>query len=327
MSTQKDKDASEDYIISKIFGWQKVKLYNLKHFIFDFGGVLIERTFVLKNLFEMIENDLNISLPLKEDPSIKTLRRRLTSGRISAREFLEKLFKRYFYSNKEMQGIKYIKKPNVQYYLELWFHLYSHMTQFSIGMAEIIERLHKTGYIVSLMSNTYDIHAKSNELKGFYETFDSVFLSNEIGLIKPNLEKYKYVLNKLDTKPKNCVFIDDKIRNLFPARELGMNVIRFNSLDKFKEQLNELGIKKIGRFQRKEIKKKYKHYKIKKKKMEIAKDDYKKAKKEFLKKKGRSLKRKKEYEKKRDEYYKKKFKFNRKKKKKKQDFVAMIHVD
>ncbi len=49
MSTQEQLEKS------KIYGKkQKVRLYKIKHFIFDFGGVLIEKTFVLKNLLDMI---------------------------------------------------------------------------------------------------------------------------------------------------------------------------------------------------------------------------------------------------------------------------------
>ena len=94
-----------------------------------------------------------------------------------------------------------------------------------------------------LMSNTFDIHAKSNMMKGFYDIFDNIFLSNEIGLIKPDMEKYKYVVKKLDTSPKKCVFIDDKIRNLVPARDLGIIVIRYETLNRFKEILNEYSSK------------------------------------------------------------------------------------
>ena len=193
-------------------------------------------------------------------------------------------------------------------------------------MAEVIERLHQAGYIVSLMSNTFDIHAKSNMLKGFYDIFDYVFLSNEIGLIKPEMEKYKYVLKKLDTKPKSCVFIDDKIRNLVPARELGIIVLRFESFDKFKEQLKDLGIEEISKDLRNKIKKQYKAYKTKKKEYKSTKKQYKKAKKEYLKKKKRSLKRRIQFQLKRALYQKKKKEFKSIKEKKKQDLESKIKI-
>ncbi|MFX0037842.1 MAG: HAD family hydrolase [Candidatus Heimdallarchaeota archaeon] len=306
--------SKEKILQSKIYGEkQKVKLYKIKHFIFDFGGVMIEKTFVLKNLFDMIEVDMNISIPREENSFIRKNKRSLSSGRISSKEFLEKIFEKYYYPFQKKDGALPPKKVNAEYYVELWFDLYSQVTNLSLDMAEIIERLHQADYTVSLMSNTHDIHAKSNTLRGFYDIFDHVFLSNEIGIIKPDMDKYKYVLKKLDTKPKKCVFIDDKIQNLVPARELGIIVIRFESFEKFKEQLNELGIGDISKDLRHKIKKRYKKYKKTKKEYKKAKKEYKKAKKDYLKKKGKSLKRRIEYQRKRTQYRKKKAEYQEEK--------------
>ncbi|MFX1435722.1 MAG: HAD family hydrolase [Promethearchaeota archaeon] len=306
--------SKEKILQSKIYGEkQKVKLYKIKHFIFDFGGVMIEKTFVLKNLFDMIEVDMNISIPREENSFIRKNKRSLSSGRISSKEFLEKIFEKYYYPFQKKDGALPPKKVNAEYYVELWFDLYSQVTNLSLDMAEIIERLHQADYTVSLMSNTHDIHAKSNTLRGFYDIFDHVFLSNEIGIIKPDMDKYKYVLKKLDTKPKKCVFIDDKIQNLVPARELGIIVIRFESFEKFKEQLNELGIGDIRKDLRHKIKKRYKKYKKTKKEYKKAKKEYKKAKKDYLKKKGKSLKRRIEYQRKRTQYRKKKAEYQEEK--------------
>jgi epoxide hydrolase-like predicted phosphatase len=321
MSSQKDIKNS------KIYGEkQKVRLYNLKHFIFDFGGVLIEKTFVLKNLFDMIEADLNIKIPRFENSYIRKVKRALSSGRISSQEFLEKILEKYYYPFQKTNGALPPKKVNVEYYVELWFELYSQVTTFSLVMAEIIERLHRAGYTVSLLSNTHDIHAKSNMLKGFYDNFDNVFLSNEIGLIKPDMEKYKYVIKKLDTSPKKCVFIDDKIQNLVPARELGMIVIRFESFEKFKKTLKELGIEHINKNLRHDIKEKYKKYKKSKKEYKKAKKEYKKAKKEYLKKKGKSLKRKLLFQRKRVQYQKLKAEYKKEREIKKDELMSNIKV-
>ena len=320
MSTQEQLEKS------KIYGEkQKVRLYKIRHFIFDFGGVLIEKTFVLKNLLDMIEADLNISIPRKSNSYIRKIKRSLSSGRISSRDFLDKIFNKYYYPFQQ-EGALPPKKVNVEYYVELWFDLYSQVTNISSEMAEIIERLHQADYIVSLMSNTHDIHAKSNFLKGFYDIFDNVFLSNEIGYIKPEMAKYKYVLKKLDTKPKKCIFIDDKIQNLVPARELGIIVIRFESFEKFKKQLNELGIGDISKDLRNKIKKKYKKYKKTKKEYKKAKKEYKKAKKEYLKKKGKAPKKRKEYQRKRSQYRKKKTEYKKQREKKKDELITKIRV-
>jgi len=327
MNSQENSSTAPKDLSLKIYKKQKVKLYDIKHFIFDFGGVMVEKTFVLKNLFEMIENDFNISLPDKHHPSINKMRRRTSSGRISSKEFLEYIFETFYYSQKEKAGTLPIKKPNTEYYLELWFNLYSQSTELSVVMEEIIERLHRAGYTVSLMSNTFDVHAKSNELNGFYDLFDHVFLSNEIGYLKPDLQKYKYVLDKLNTKPKKCIFIDDKIQNLEPARKLGMTVIKFESIQQFNKILDDLGIAGISKKIRKKIKAKYEVYKEKKKEYKRAKKAYKKAKKEFLQKKSRALKRKLAYQKRLREYEEKKKEYKLEKKKKKDELISKIKIE
>ncbi|MFX1259455.1 MAG: HAD-IA family hydrolase, partial [Promethearchaeota archaeon] len=193
-------------------------------------------------------------------------------------------------------------------------------------MKKIVEKLHKAGFIVSLMSNTFELHVKSNELRGFYKIFDHIFLSTEIKLRKPDLEKYKYVLKKLDTSPKSCIFIDDKLTNIITARQLGMYVIRFESIEKFKEQLKQLGIKKISVNLRYKIKEKYKKYKTTKKEYKEAKKSYKEARKDFLKKKKKSLKNKEKYQKRRINYEKKKLAYKTEKEKKK-ELEARIDVN
>jgi epoxide hydrolase-like predicted phosphatase len=314
----------------RVYEKQKVRLYKIKNFIFDFGGVLVEKTFVLNNLFSILEHDLNCKLPDKDaDPYIKKLRRRLSSGRISSREFLERLLQKYYYSIQNNKGVLPPKEGDIEYYLELWFNLYTQVTDISLNMAKIVERLHQAGFTVSLMSNTYAIHVKSNRLRCFYDVFDNVFLSNEVGLIKPDIEKYKYVLRKLDTKPENCVFIDDKIKNLIPAHELGMIVMKFESFEKFEEDLTNLGIKELIPNLRKEIKQKYEQYKLRKNEYKLAKKAYKKEIKQYLKtrySKKKSEKKRKELQVKRHDYEIKKVAYKREKEMKK-DLIAVFSIE
>ncbi|MFX1453480.1 MAG: HAD family hydrolase, partial [Promethearchaeota archaeon] len=266
----------------KIFGTQKIKLYKLKHWIFDFAGVMAETPNIVKNLIEIINADLGTSIS-KEDTFLAKNRRRLSSGRIDAREFLELILENYYYPSQKKDSALPPKKVNLEYYLALWFELYSKVTQISPNMEEIVERLHKAGYTVSLMSNTYGIHVKSNKLKGFFDLFDQCFLSNELHLRKPDIEKYKYVLKKLGAKGKECIFIDDKLMNLVPARKLGIFVIRFKSFEKFKKYLGYLGIQELEDDLFQKIQSKYKQYKTSEKELKRLKKDYESAKKKFKK--------------------------------------------
>jgi epoxide hydrolase-like predicted phosphatase len=307
---------------------QTVRLYKIKHFIFDFGGVMIGKTYVLKNLLEIIEHDLNICIPEKDsNPLIKKYKKGLSSGRITPNEFLQKIMGEYFHSFTDNEKTFQGKNPNIEYYVELWFNFYSKVSNISSEMEKIVKQLHDAGFTVSLMSNTDELHAKSNQLRGFYDLFDHLFLSNEVGLIKPDIEKYKYVLNKLGTKPKNCIFIDDKLINLIPAKELGMIVIRFESFEKFKQQLTLLGLKRIKPGLRHELQMRYSRYKSLKSNYEKVKRKYKKAKKDFIKQKPTSRKlllKREQYEIRKEIYRRLKEEYKCEKQKKKEELEHKI---
>lgn len=324
MSLQ-NSNKSYEISSSEMFGTQKIKLYEIRHMIFDFSGVMAERSFALKNLLDSIENDLKIKIPRLENPYYRKIKRQLSVGRISSREFLEKIIDKQYSPNQKKGGALPTKKVNIEYYLELWFQLHSKLTKISSDMKNIVKRFHDAGYKVNLMSNVYDIYAKSNELRGFYDLFDNVFLSNEIGLLKPDIEKYKYVLRKLDTKPEYCIFVDDKIQNLVPARKLGIIVVNFESFKNFREQLECLGLKEISKSFKQEIDEKYKVYKMKKKQYKKARKAYKTAKKKFFK--SKSLKRQKEYENKQAEFYQLKSEFKKEKEIKKHELIAKCDLD
>ena len=66
--------------------------------------------------------------------------------------------------------------------------------------------------------------------------FDEVILSNEVGFRKPDKEIFEYTLNTLKLPAKECLFIDDLVKNIIPAKEnFGFNCIlyqNFNNLIK-----------------------------------------------------------------------------------------------
>ena len=144
MSLEKPEQTqlNRDSKLFKIFGSQKVKLYEIEHFIFDFGGVMIENTYVIKNLIGIIESDLNVTISRSEDSYYRKIFRKVGAGMISSREFLEKIFEKYYYPYQKIDGALPSKHINVDYYLELWFHLYSNFSRLSSEMKSIVQQLH-----------------------------------------------------------------------------------------------------------------------------------------------------------------------------------------
>ena len=72
--------------------------------------------------------------------------------------------------------------------------------------------------------------------------FEDAFFSNEIKLSKPSERIFNFVLEKINAKPLDCVFIDDNKENIEVAEQLGFNVILFESLEQIKKELFSLGV-------------------------------------------------------------------------------------
>jgi HAD superfamily hydrolase (TIGR01509 family) len=57
---------------------------------------------------------------------------------------------------------------------------------------------------------------------------DKIYVSAEMNEVKPNAEFYKYILNDLNIKANDMLFLDDNLENIDGAKILGINTIKIN---------------------------------------------------------------------------------------------------
>ena len=71
--------------------------------------------------------------------------------------------------------------------------------------------------------------------------YDYVFLSFEIGEVKPNKKIYEYVLNNVPFKGCDILFLDDAEPNINAALSLGINacLVKGEDLDNIKLCVNK----------------------------------------------------------------------------------------
>jgi HAD superfamily hydrolase (TIGR01509 family) len=62
------------------------------------------------------------------------------------------------------------------------------------------------------------------------ELFDVVVLSSEVGMMKPNVEIYRYAASQLDLTPDECIMVDDIPLNAEGAEMAGMRGVVFEDL-------------------------------------------------------------------------------------------------
>ena len=91
----------------------------------------------------------------------------------------------------------------------------------------------KNDYIVCLATNQQKFRANymSFEL-GYDELFDFSFYSCQLGKVKPSVEYFKAILNKLNLKSNNLLLLDDDRKNIGSAQEIGIHAEIFNISDK-----------------------------------------------------------------------------------------------
>jgi len=92
----------------------------------------------------------------------------------------------------------------------------------------LIKELRKE-YKTALLSNDFDDWNEWLRKKfALNPCFDAITVSGTVKLIKPQSEIYIDVLNKLGANASECIFIDDREKNLMAAKKIGMHTILFN---------------------------------------------------------------------------------------------------
>lgn len=104
------------------------------------------------------------------------------------------------------------------------------LLDFPLYRLEFLQLLAKK-YRLFLLSNTDAIHINTFEQKtgssfygAFYQCFEKVYFSFEVGMRKPDAEIYQHVLHQNELSPKRTLFVDDKKENTDAAQALGLQV-------------------------------------------------------------------------------------------------------
>jgi len=75
----------------------------------------------------------------------------------------------------------------------------------------------------------------------FFKEFDGIVVSGEEKLIKPDQQIYQVLLDRYNLNAANTVFIDDNLKNIKAAEEIGFNGIHFENPDQLETRLKSIG--------------------------------------------------------------------------------------
>ena len=101
---------------------------------------------------------------------------------------------------------------------------------FPLYRLEFLQLL-KNKYRLFLLTNTDMIHIENFEEKvgtsffsAFYQCFEKVYYSYEMGMRKPDETIFRYIIKKHDLNPSRTLFVDDKKENTDAAASVGLEV-------------------------------------------------------------------------------------------------------
>ena len=92
-------------------------------------------------------------------------------------------------------------------------------------------------------SNTNDLHwERQFDDFGFDRMFDELFVSFEMGRVKPDREAFEWVVERLDVEPHEILFLDDNAINVEGARAVGIDAERAVGVAGAREILKRRGL-------------------------------------------------------------------------------------
>lgn len=187
----------------------------IKNLIFDFGGVLydidVQGAF---GKFEKIGFE-----PGKMFGSFSETMAKLETGSISDDEFLDYLL------SQAKDGINRGTVRDIFMTVLKDINLQSYQFLFAC----------RKNYNLYLLSNTSEIHysyfhdqiIKNPVTAEFYDFFIKEYYSFRLGMRKPDLKIYEYVITDSGIDPGESLFIDDNEENVLAARQCGINAFTF----------------------------------------------------------------------------------------------------
>jgi putative hydrolase of the HAD superfamily len=109
---------------------------------------------------------------------------------------------------------------------------------------ELARGLARTGRYTLMTINNESAELNQHRLEhfGLRDIFIAFFSSCWVGVLKPARRIYEVALAMAQAEPAAAVFIDDRERNLEPARMLGMQTIGYTDAIRLREALAGLGV-------------------------------------------------------------------------------------
>jgi len=196
----------------------------IKALIFDFGGVC-----TVGHLLKDFSLRLSAQCSYSKDDIERVFRefdRPYETGEISPEEFWGK-FKHKLNLELSMNELQ-----------KLFFGSY----RINQDVLDLIKQSRNKYKTVLFTNNYQDLFEYIKQQYDLSDYFDILISSSSMHLRKPEEVAYWYLLKRLGLIAEECVFIDDKQKNIDSAKSLGINGVVYGDFQQLKQELSLLGV-------------------------------------------------------------------------------------
>jgi len=203
-------------------------LQGIDAIVFDFGNVLIDLDYPgIISAFRRVaqKNQDNIEELITNAEILQMFE----TGKISPQKFRD-----------EVSRILNVSLVDAEFD-KIWNSMLKSISKERMDRVLEIRKKYKT-YI---LSNSNIIHELAFEemvtdatgTRGIRDFVDKAYFSHEIGMRKPDLACYNFIVDDIGLSPSRMLFLDDRLDNIAAARKAGMKAIQISQPDR---QINEI---------------------------------------------------------------------------------------
>lgn len=193
--------------------------------VLDFGGVILHVGDLQKHI--VLAQEIGIPLEtLHHEVFDGPLSVAAQRGEISAQALWEALAQQWGLppEKAEWLGLRFWEGIRIDYELIDW-----------------LRRL-RPRYHTGLLSNAWDDLRSMLRKLGIDDAFDTIVISAEERLMKPQPEIYHRLLERLGVEPAQAVFVDDRRENVQAAHNLGFRTVHYRRREQALAELRNLGV-------------------------------------------------------------------------------------
>lgn len=208
--------------------WKVKRRIVIKTVIFDFGGVLYktpDRQWLSRWGRVLGFNEHPEFTGMMENPHESTLVRDICLGVISEQEMWH------------LMAEKWHIKPRVINTLRQQMNSKRRLNKPLLNLLAKLQEEYQTAILSNAGDDSRQLMEKALGLDRFVE---EIIISAEEGLIKPDAKIYQLAMDRLGTKPKATLFIDDLEENVIAARAFGMHALHYTDTEETIQKIQDI---------------------------------------------------------------------------------------